>query len=184
MLHRGIKFVHVAVLLFSAMLSFLFVRGLDEELVLGSSAQVWVTGSDDSVSGGQVARAIAEFADDHEVAVARSLPDVKRPDRLRHQYLASGDSASDAEAWLTDGYPAFGSHVDTAVHPLAEIGQRDPRGFYYVFGPPGPGTTSLPASPVSASPRPCSTPWHPAHWPGASPRASCSGPSAWWRSPR
>ncbi|CAL9477130.1 hypothetical protein [Streptomyces sp. enrichment culture] len=136
MLHRGIKFVHVAILLFSAMLSFLFVRGLDEELVLGSSAQVWVTGSDDSVSGGQVARAIAEFADQHEVAVARALPDVKRPDRLRHLYLASGDSASDAEAWLTDGYPAFGSHVDTAVHPLAEIGQRDPRGFYYVFGPP------------------------------------------------
>ncbi|WP_233646422.1 hypothetical protein [Streptomyces sp. BSE6.1] len=137
MLHRGIKFVHVAVLLFSAILSFLFVRGLDEELVLGSSAQVWVTGSDDSVSGGQIAGAIAEFADHHEVAVARALPDVKRPDRLRHLYLASGDSASDAEAWLTDGYPAFGSHVDTAVHPLAEIGQRDPRGFYYVFGPPG-----------------------------------------------
>ncbi|MFF4887779.1 hypothetical protein ACFY2D_33660 [Streptomyces nigra] len=136
MLHRGIKFVHFAILLFSAMLSFLFVRGLDEELVLDSSAQVWVTRSDDSVSGGQVARAIADFAHRHEVAVARALPDVKNPDGLRHLYLASGDSASDAEAWLTDGYPAFGSHVDTAVHPIAEIGQRDPRGFYYVFGSP------------------------------------------------
>ncbi|MEU1042552.1 hypothetical protein [Streptomyces sp. NPDC005907] len=123
-------------LAFSAMMSFLFVRGLDEQLVLGSSAQVWVSESDDSASGAQVARAIAAFSDDHGVAVARELPDVKNPDGLRHLYLASGNPNSDAASWLNDGYPAFSRHVTTDVHPIVEIGQRDPRGFYYVFGSP------------------------------------------------
>ncbi|MEV5593878.1 hypothetical protein [Streptomyces sp. NPDC052496] len=123
-------------MVFSALISFLFVRGLDESLVLGSSAQVWVTRSDDSVSGAQVARAIAAFSDDHKVAVARELPDVEYSDSRRHLYLASGNPHFDAASWLTDGYPAFGSHFTTEVHPIAEIGQRDPRGFYYVFGPP------------------------------------------------
>jgi hypothetical protein len=84
MLHRGIKFVHAAVLVFSAMMAFLFVRGLDEELVLGNSAQIWVFDFNDSVSGAQVARAIASFSVDHGVTVARELPDVRDPDRLRH----------------------------------------------------------------------------------------------------
>ncbi|MCX5421592.1 hypothetical protein [Streptomyces sp. NBC_00078] len=136
MLHRGIKFVHAAILVFSAIISFLFVRGLDEELVLGSSAQIWVSESDDSVSGGQVARVIAAFSDDYDVAVARELPDVKNPDGLRHLYLASGDQNSDAASWLNHGYPAFSKHLATDVHPIVEIGQRDPRGFYYVFGSP------------------------------------------------
>ncbi|WP_326605037.1 bacteriocin-associated integral membrane family protein [Streptomyces sp. NBC_01800] len=136
MLHRGIKFVHAAVLVFSAMMSFLFVRGLDEELVLGSSAQIWVSDSDDSVSGAQVVRAIAAFSNEYGVAVARELPDVKNPDGRRHLYLASGDSKSEAASWLKEGYPAFSGHVTTHVHPIVEIGQRDPRGFYYVFGSP------------------------------------------------
>ncbi|MFG2285627.1 hypothetical protein ACGFOU_06120 [Streptomyces sp. NPDC048595] len=123
-------------LVFSAMMSFLFVRGLDEQLVLGSSAQVWVTKSDDSVSGAQIARAIAAFSVDHKVAVARELPDVKHPDSRRHLYLASGDPNSDAASWVNDGYPAFSSHITTDVHPITEIGRRDPRGFYYVFGSP------------------------------------------------
>ncbi|QDQ14168.1 bacteriocin-associated integral membrane family protein [Streptomyces spectabilis] len=123
-------------MIFSAMMAFLFVRGLDEQLILGSSAQVWVTKTDDSVSGAQVARAIAAFSDDHKVAVARELPDVKHPDSRRHLYLAAGDPNSDAASWLNDGYPAFSSHITTDVHPIEEIGQRDPRGFYYVFGAP------------------------------------------------
>ncbi|WP_121748091.1 hypothetical protein [Streptomyces sp. E2N166] len=136
MLHRGIKFVHAAVLVTSAMMAFLFVRGLDEQLVLGNSAQVWVFASDDSVSGAQVARDIAAFSDEHEVSVAREVPDARNPDGLRHLYLASGGAQSDAASWPHDGYPGFSRHLDTRVHPIADIGQRDPRGFYYVFGSP------------------------------------------------
>ncbi|QIB42662.1 hypothetical protein [Streptomyces aureoverticillatus] len=136
MLHRGIKFVHVAVLVFSAFLSFLFVRGLDEKLVLGSSAQIWVSGSGDKVNSVQVFRTIESVAADHGVTVARELPDVKDPDGMRHLYLTSGGSQTDAASWLSDGYPGFSRHIDTNVHPMAEIGPRDPRGFYYVFGAP------------------------------------------------
>ncbi|MFJ3976472.1 bacteriocin-associated integral membrane family protein [Streptomyces sp. NPDC090021] len=136
MLHRGIKFIYAAVLAFSAVVSFLFVRGLDEDWVLGHSAVVWVLDSDDSTSGSQVAGDLASFAADHKVSVAREVPDLKDPDGRRHLYLASGIPDSDAASWLDEGYPAFGRDYRTEVHPLAEIGQRDPRGFYYVFGPP------------------------------------------------
>ncbi|BDH14938.1 hypothetical protein [Streptomyces hygroscopicus] len=136
MLHRGIKFVHAAVLAFSALLAFLFVRGLDEQGVLGNSARVWVFDSDDSATGSQVARAIASFSADHEVAVAREVPDLRDPDSHRHLYLASGNPRSDAASWLNEGYPEFSRNYKTDVHPIVEIGQRDPRGYYYVFGSP------------------------------------------------
>ncbi|MFJ8362931.1 hypothetical protein [Streptomyces sp. NPDC093984] len=134
MLHRGIKFVHAAVLVISAMTAFLFVRGLDEELVLGNSAQIWVFDSDDSVSGAQVTRAIASFSVEHRVSVARELPDTRNPDGRRHLYLTSGAPKSDAASWLDEGYPEFSRQYTTDVHPIADLGQRDPRGYYYVFG--------------------------------------------------
>ncbi|MDX3853908.1 hypothetical protein [Streptomyces sp. AK02-01A] len=134
-MHRGIKFVHAAVLAFSAMLAFLLVRGLDEDWVLGHSAVVWVSESRNSASGEQVARAIESFAAEHGVTVARELPDLRDPDRRRHLYLVAGDPGSDTASWLTKGYPTFGRDYHTDVHPFGEIGQRDPRGFYYVFGP-------------------------------------------------
>jgi len=62
MLHRGIRFVHAAVLAFSAVLAFLFLRGLDESGILGNSALVDVMDSDDSVSGAQVVQKIASFS--------------------------------------------------------------------------------------------------------------------------
>ncbi|MFJ2906523.1 hypothetical protein [Streptomyces sp. NPDC087212] len=136
MLHRGIKFVHVAVLSFSAVLAFLFVRELDEDGVLGNSALIFVFESDDSVSGAQVAQSIASFSDDHGVAVAREVPDLRDPDSHRHLYMAAGGDQSGVGAWLNEGYPAFSGSYATDVHPIVDIGQRDPRGQYYVFGSP------------------------------------------------
>ncbi|MEV6957412.1 hypothetical protein [Streptomyces sp. NPDC051183] len=137
MLHRGIKFIYAAVFAFSALVAFLFVRGLDEDWVLGHSAVVWVLDSDDSTSGSQVAREIAKFVADHQISVAREVPDLKDPDGLRHLYAASGDPRSEVTSWLQQGYPSFGRDYQTKVHQLANIGQRDPRGYYYVFGPSG-----------------------------------------------
>ncbi|MFC9297762.1 hypothetical protein ACFTWH_01975 [Streptomyces sp. NPDC057011] len=134
MLHRGIKFVHAAVLAFSAVVAFLFVRGLDEDWVLGHSALVWVSESDNSAGGEQVAQAVAAFAADHKVTVTRELPDLKDPYGRRHLYLASGGPGSEASQWLSDGYPAFGREYRTDVHPIGQVGQLDPRGLYYVFG--------------------------------------------------
>ncbi|WP_327744128.1 hypothetical protein OHO28_22535 [Streptomyces europaeiscabiei] len=131
MLHRGIKFVHTAVLAYAAVLAFLFLRSLDEDWVLGHSAVVWVTDTDNSTSGSQVTRVIAEFAKSNGTTVAREVPDLENPYSRRHLYLAPGGQRSD---WLRDGYPAFNRDYRTDVHPISELGQRDPRGFYYVFG--------------------------------------------------
>ncbi|WP_328790001.1 MULTISPECIES: hypothetical protein [unclassified Streptomyces] len=136
MLHRGIKFVHAAVLAFSAVVAFLFVRGLDEDWVLGHSALVWVSESDDSATGAQVADAVSAFAGRRGVTVAREVPDLQDPDRRRHLYLAPGRPGSDAASWPGEGYPAFGRDYRTDVHPIADVGQRDPRGIYYIFGTP------------------------------------------------
>ncbi|MEV7613208.1 hypothetical protein [Streptomyces sp. NPDC089799] len=131
MLHRGIKFAHAVVLAFSATLSFLFLRSLDEDWALGHSAVVWVTDSDGSAGGAQVAREVAAFAERNHVTVAREVPDLRAPADRRHLYLAPGGPYSD---WLRDGYPEFSRGFTTEVHPVADLGQRDPRGFYYVFG--------------------------------------------------
>ncbi|MGW3723814.1 bacteriocin-associated integral membrane family protein [Streptomyces sp. NPDC000851] len=131
MLHRGIKFVHAVALAYSAILAFLLLRSLDEDWALGHSAVVWVTDADGSTSGSQVTRDIAEFAKAERVTIAREVPDLTHPYSRRHLYLAPGGPHAD---WLSDGYPAFNRGYRTDVHPVAELGRRDPRGFYYVFG--------------------------------------------------
>lgn len=138
MLHRGITFVHAAVLAYSAVLGFLFLRSLDEEWVLGQSAVVWVTDSDDAAGGSRVARVTEEFAETNRATIAREVPDLKAPHSRRHLYLTPHGPRA---GWLKDGYPAFDRGHRTDVHPMAELGQRDPRGFYYVFGPDGAATS-------------------------------------------
>ncbi|GAA3802632.1 hypothetical protein GCM10022403_040890 [Streptomyces coacervatus] len=136
MLHRGIRFAHAAILAFSAVLAFLFVRGLDESAPLGNSALVDVFDSDDSVSAPQVIRAVESFSTEHGVGVARDETDLKNPDGVRNLYVAAGSPDSMTAEWLREGYPAFSSDFETRVHPMSEIAQRDPRGPYYVFGSP------------------------------------------------
>ena len=131
MLHRSIKFVHAAVLVFSAVLAFLFIRDLDGRWAMGHSAVVCVTDSHGATSGAQVTHVLTEFADTHRATIARETPDLKAPYSRRHLYLTAGGPRSD---WLRDGYPAFDRGYSTEVHPIAELGNRDPRGYYYVFG--------------------------------------------------
>ncbi|MFJ2513734.1 hypothetical protein ACIPEL_21610 [Streptomyces griseoviridis] len=134
MLHRGIRFAHATALAFSAVLAFLFLRGLDEGGVLGNSALVDVIDSDESVSGSQIVRRIASFSAEHEVGVAREVADLRNPDGVRHLYLATGGPHSPTANWLDEGYPTFSRNYETRVHPISEIGHQDPRGSYYVFG--------------------------------------------------
>ncbi|MEV0372210.1 hypothetical protein AB0I10_20655 [Streptomyces sp. NPDC050636] len=119
---------------FSAVLAFLFVQGLDESGVLGNSALVDVLDSDDSVSAAQVVQAVEKFSAERGVGVAREVSDLQNPDGIRHLYLAPSGTQSLTAAWLDEGYPAFSGNYETRVHPIADLGQRDPRGSYYVFG--------------------------------------------------
>lgn len=134
MLHRGIIYVHVTVLAFSAVLAFLFLRELDESAPLGNSALVDVFDSDESVNATRVARSVERFAAEHHVTVARDVTDLRDPDGVRNLYVASGGAGSRAEAWLRHGYPSFGRDFTTRVRPLERIAHQDPRGPYYVYG--------------------------------------------------
>ncbi|MFJ4770630.1 hypothetical protein ACIP88_16165 [Streptomyces uncialis] len=135
MVHRGIKFVHAAVLAVAAVLAFLVVSELDERTVLGHRAMLSVDRADGSASGEEVVRALTGFADRHGTVIARSLPDLEDSEGRRHLYLAVGDRHSAAASWQRDGYPDFGQRVDTEVHPMTALGNRDPRGVYYLIGP-------------------------------------------------
>ncbi|WP_406004262.1 bacteriocin-associated integral membrane family protein [Streptomyces sp. NBC_00987] len=121
---------------FSAVLAFLFVRGLDESAPLGNSALVDVFDSDESTSAAQVIRAVQSFATERGVGVARDVTDLKNPDGVRNLYVTPGSPSSLTAGWLDNGYPAFSSSYETRVRPLSEIAQQDPRGPYYVFGSP------------------------------------------------
>ncbi|MGW2719583.1 hypothetical protein [Streptomyces sp. NPDC001492] len=121
---------------FSAVLAFLFVRGLDENAPLGNSALVDVFDSDDSVSAARVVRSVESFAAERGVGVARDVTDLKNPDGVRNLYVAPGGPGSLTARWLDDGYPSFSGHFKTRVRPLSALAQQDPRGPYYVFGSP------------------------------------------------
>lgn len=121
---------------FSAALAFQFLQGLDETGILGNSALVDVIDTKGEASGAQAVDAVRSFSAQRGVGVAREVPDLRNPDRVRHLYLAPGRPGSLTAGWLDDGYPAFSRNHQTRVHPLADVRHLDPRGSYYVFGPP------------------------------------------------
>lgn len=134
MIPRSIKFAHVALLVVSALLAFLVLRALDEETILGESARISVTDSDNMVESTQVISEVGSFAEAQEVNVGHRLADLDDPDNLRQLYLAVGNSEAPSASWLTDGYPNFSRGFRTDVQPLGEISRLDPRGTYVVFG--------------------------------------------------
>ncbi|GAA3749118.1 bacteriocin-associated integral membrane family protein [Salinactinospora qingdaonensis] len=133
--HRSIAFTHAAFLVFSAALAFLVMRGLDENSIVGQSAVLWVRDSDGSANSSQVVNTVESFGRDHRITVGRKVADLRDPGGRRHLYLTTAAADSAAASWPAEGYPAFGRAVDTEVHPFTELDQRDPRGFYYIFGP-------------------------------------------------
>lgn len=135
MLHSAIKFAYVVIALFAATMAFLIMRNFDEVTVAGPSTVVRVNESENVASGQQVTTMIESFAREHRVNIGREVPDLQRPDSIRHLYLAVGDPGADSTAWLEDGYPGFSRSMQTEVHPIHEISDRDPRAYYLIFGP-------------------------------------------------
>jgi hypothetical protein len=131
---RSIKFAHVALLVFSALLAFFVLRALDEETILGESARISVTDSDNTVDSAKVVSEVGSFAEAQEVNVGHQLADLDDPDNIRQLYLAVGNVKDPSASWLADGYPNFSRDFRTDVQPLGEISRLDPRGTYVVFG--------------------------------------------------
>lgn len=135
MLHSAIKFAYVVIALFTATMAFLIMRNFDEVAVAGPSTVVRVNESENVASGQQVTSMLESFAREHRVNIGRDVTDLQRPGSIRHLYLAVGDPEADSTAWLEDGYPGFSRSMQTEVHPIHEISDRDPRAYYLIFGP-------------------------------------------------
>ena len=135
MLHSAIKFAYVVIALFTATMAFLIMRNFDEVAVAGPSTVVRVNESENVASGQQVTSMLESFAREHRVNIGRDVTDLQHPDSIRHLYLAVGDPEADSTAWLKDGYPGFSRSMQTKVHPIHEISDRDPRAYYLIFGP-------------------------------------------------
>lgn len=136
MIPRGVKYAHLALLVFSALLAFLVLRAVDEESILGASVMIEVTDSENATDSSQVVGAVESFAKARGVNIGHEVADLDDPDNSRHLYLAVGDPESPSASWLADGYPGFSRDFRTDVHPLGEISHLDPRGYYVVFGQP------------------------------------------------
>lgn len=134
MLHKSVKFAYVVMALFSTTMAFLVMQTLDEISIPGVSGVVRINDSEDIANSAQVTAMVESFAREHGVTVGRELADVDHPDQVRHLYLAVGDPDTAPATWLQDGYPGFSRAVSTEVHPITEIDDRDPRGYYYLFG--------------------------------------------------
>ncbi|MBX6765078.1 MAG: hypothetical protein IRY88_15585 [Rubrobacteraceae bacterium] len=137
MLPRGVKFAHAAVLLFAALLAFLNLRALDEEVIIGASQGVLVQDfGSGAASSDRVIGEIESLADELGVNVAYESQDLlSGPGARRQLYLSVGDPDSPSSSWLERGYPEFSRDLRTEVHPMRELRGLDPRGTYLVFGP-------------------------------------------------
>lgn len=143
MLHRGVKFAYVVIMVFSAVMSFLVLRNLDEVTVMGPSSVVWINETQNAANGEQVVQMVGSVAHAQGVNIGRDVSDLREPEIRRHLYLAVGNPQAASTSWLTEGYPYFSRSSHTEVHPYGEIGQVDPRGYYLVFGPQSAGNELL-----------------------------------------
>jgi hypothetical protein len=133
-LHRSITLIHLAFLLFAALLSFLVIRAYEEMATTVPAGIVWISGNDDTADIAQIVDTVEDFTEHTGVSVGLQLPDLRDPGSIRHLYLASGEPGSLAADWVEEGYPSFGHSMHTEVHPFDELDRSDPRGFYLVFG--------------------------------------------------
>lgn len=134
LVHKSIKYLYAVMALFTVAMAFLVMQILDEAAVADVSTIVRIDESENTASGGQAVLMLEQFATDHGVNIGRELADLQHPDKARHLYLAVGDPAAASTGWLARGYSGFSRGISTDVHPLRDIGNRDPRGDYYLFG--------------------------------------------------
>ena len=133
---RTIAFAHTVVLVLAALLPALLLAVSELTVPIShGSAVVWITEDDGSSDSERVAASIEEMAREQGTTVGFAVSDVHEPDSLWHLYLAVGEPDSQYATWLEDGYPSFGRTVEVRTHPMAELGEHGPRGYYIVLGP-------------------------------------------------
>ncbi|MCO7274095.1 hypothetical protein [Cellulosimicrobium cellulans] len=131
---RGIRLAYAILAVYASLAAFLFLRAMDDLGPLGATDILVVSGEAPTSSSAHVVETIEQVAAQRRVNVVRFVEDLHDPARSRHLYLTVGNPGLASGSWLEDGYPAFSQDVRTAVHPLAERADVDPRGHYFTFG--------------------------------------------------
>lgn len=136
MLHRSIIFIHTAFLVLSAALAFLAVQQVQEVTPDDRGTVLWVRDSDRTISSEEFTSEVEAFSEERQVNIALETPDLRDPGGLRHLYVAVGDTNLPGGSWIDEGFADFSPDFQTDVHSFSSLTHLDPRGFYYVFGPP------------------------------------------------
>lgn len=130
----GLSLAIVVAVIYAAFAGFIFTKTVDESTLPGA-AQLAVTGQTVTTGGEGLPTLVRRVAESTEATVVRDVPDL-HTSAIRHLYVAVGDPGRPEARWLTEGYPSFSTAVQTMVHPAMELEGVDPRGRYYVLGPP------------------------------------------------
>lgn len=133
MLPRAIKFVYVVIVMASAMLAFLTLRGHDELATAGSSFVLQIAKPDAGAGAGETADAVEGFARKHRITVGRRYDAPLDPGR-RIVFLAVGDATAKSSTWMNRSYPGFSPGVRLQFRPYHEARALTADGTYLVYG--------------------------------------------------
>lgn len=138
MINRILSFSHIALLLFSVLLSgFTLAAAEPVMLTTQHSEAVFITVEEGTTQQPEVAQTVQEVAEKHGSAIGFAVRDVHQPDSVAHLYLAVGDADSSYAQWLDQGYPSFAQQMEIRVHPIQEFAQAtSARGSYLIYGDP------------------------------------------------
>lgn len=133
MLPRAIKFAYVVIVMASAMLAFITLRGHDELATAGSSFVVQIDKPNAGAGADQVASSVEDFARSHRINIGRLYDDPLDPAE-RTVFLAVGDATATSSTWLNRSYPGFSPEVKLQLRPYREARTLTADGTYLVYG--------------------------------------------------
>lgn len=133
MLRREIKFAYVVIVMASAILAFITLRGHDELATAGSSFVLQIDKPDDGAGAGEVAGSVEAFARKHRINVGRLYDDPLDPNE-RIVFLAVGDATATSSTWMNHSYPGFSPGVKLHFRPYEEARTLTADGTYLVYG--------------------------------------------------
>jgi hypothetical protein len=133
LLPKGLKFAYVVIVMASAMIAFITLRGHDELATAGSSFVLQVDKPDDGVGALQVADAVEGFAREHRINVGRLYDDPLDVSE-RSLFLTVGDTSATSSTWINSDYPGFSPEVKLTVRPYHQARTLTADGTYLVYG--------------------------------------------------
>ena len=126
----------ICAIIFAFICSFLLVKVSDEAGGLIGNQLVRIDQSDGKISASEFREKVIEFANENKADVFLTLPDPSLPQAKWILYIASASSTSVGGQWLENGYPTFSRNSQVITKSLGEYQINDPRGSFYIDGPP------------------------------------------------